>query len=80
MFSQIKDRKHIENYFHSVAKVMPRDGIGGLGESKTLVWGFVMAPHRLRALVFLALQPKHMLWVSNNSLNEMVLLSTQNIC
>ena len=26
MFSQIKDRKHIEQNFHSVAKVMPRGG------------------------------------------------------
>ena len=52
MFSQIKDRKHIEQNFHSVAKVMPRGGTAGmLGESKTLAWGFAMAPHRLRALV-----------------------------
>ena len=27
--SQIKDRKHIEQNFHSVAKVMPRDGTVG---------------------------------------------------
>ena len=27
--------------------------LGVLGESKTLEWGFAMAPHRLRALVFL---------------------------
>ena len=57
VFSQIIDRKHIEQNFHSVAKVIPRDGTrwcwggGGGGESKTLVWGFAMAPHRLRALV-----------------------------
>ena len=51
MFSQIKDRKHIEQNFYSVAKVMPRGGTGGAGESKTLAWGFAMAPHRLRALV-----------------------------
>ena len=52
MFSQIKDRKHIEQNFHSVARVMPR-GIdcGCWGESKTLMWGFAMAPHRLHALV-----------------------------
>ena len=50
MFSQIKDRKHIE---HSVARVMPRGGTWGcFGESKTLAWGFAMVPHRLRALVF----------------------------
>ena len=29
VFSQIKDRKHIEQNFHSVARVMPRGG-GGL--------------------------------------------------
>ena len=52
MFSQIKDRKHIEQNFHSVAKVMPRDGLGVLGESKTLAWGFAMAQHRLCALVY----------------------------
>ena len=51
VFSQIKDRKHIEQNFHSVAKVMPRGGTAGYwGESKTLAWGFAMAPHRLRAL------------------------------
>ena len=47
-----KDRKHIEQNFHSVARVMPRGGTCGcLGESKTLAWGFAMAPHQLRALV-----------------------------
>ena len=35
VFSQ-KDRKHIEQNFHSVARVMPRDGtLWVLGESKT---------------------------------------------
>ena len=29
VFSQIKDRKHIEQNFHSVAKVMPRGGTAG---------------------------------------------------
>ena len=29
----------------------PGVGLGVLGESKTLAWGFAMAPHRLRALV-----------------------------
>ena len=52
MISQIKDRKHTEQNFHSVARVMPRGGTCGCwGESKTLAWGFAMAPHRLRALV-----------------------------
>ena len=53
VFSQIKDRKHIEQNFHSVARVMPRGGTCGCwGESNILAWGFVMAPHRLRTLVF----------------------------
>ena len=52
MFSQLKDRKHIEQNFHFVAKVMPRGQTAGvLGESKTLAWGFAMVPHQLRALV-----------------------------
>ena len=52
VFSQIKDRKHIELNFNSVARVMPPDGTCGCwGESKTLAWGFAMVPHRLRALV-----------------------------
>ena len=56
MFSQIKDRKHIEQNFHSVAGTMRQGwdlGVpgGGGGGSKTLVWGFAMAPHRLRILV-----------------------------
>ena len=39
MFSQIKDRKHIEQNFHSVAKVMPRDGTGGAGGVKNFSVG-----------------------------------------
>ena len=51
VFSQIKDRKHIEQNFYSVAREMPRGGTWGCcGESKTLAWGFAMEPHRLRAL------------------------------
>ena len=45
VFSQIKDRKHIEQNFYSVAKVMSRGGTAGCwGESKTFAWGFAMAP------------------------------------
>ena len=50
-FLQIKDRKHIEQNFHSVAGVMPQGRLGGAGWSKTLAWGFAMAPHRLCILV-----------------------------
>ena len=39
MFSQIKDSKHIEQNFHSVAKVMPRDGTGGAGGVKNFSVG-----------------------------------------
>ena len=28
-------------------------GLGGAGGSKTLAWGFAMAPHRLRILVII---------------------------
>ena len=50
---KIKDRKHIEQNFHSVAGVMPQGwDLGMLGGLKTLAWGFAMAPHRLRILVF----------------------------
>ena len=54
-FLQIKDRKHIEQNFHSVAGVMPLGwDLGVLGWSKTLTWGFAMAPPRLRILVSLS--------------------------
>ena len=36
VFSQIKDRKHIEQNFDSVAKVMPRGGTSGCWGSKKL--------------------------------------------
>ena len=32
---------------------MPGEGLGVLGGSKTLAWGFVMAPHQLRLLVLI---------------------------
>ena len=52
-FLQIKDRKHIEQNFHSAARVMPQGwDLGMLGGSKTLAWRFAMAPHRRRILVF----------------------------
>ena len=34
VFSQIKDRKHIEQHFHSVARILPQGGTWGAGESK----------------------------------------------
>ena len=39
MFSQIKDQKHIEQNFHSVAKVMPRGGTAGAGGVKNFSMG-----------------------------------------
>ena len=52
VFLHIKDRKHIEQNFHSVVEVMPQGwDLGELVGSKTLAWGFAMAPHRLRILV-----------------------------
>ena len=39
MFSQIKDRKHIEWNFRSVAMVMPRVGLRGAGGVKNFSVG-----------------------------------------
>ena len=36
VFSQIKDRKHIEQNFHSVARVMPQGGTFGCWGSQKL--------------------------------------------
>ena len=45
-------RKYIEQNFYSVAGGhAPGVGLGGVGWSKTLAWGFAMAPHRLCILV-----------------------------
>ena len=53
MFSQIKDMKHIEQNFHSVACHAPGWDLGntGGGGVNNYAWGFAMAPHRLRVLV-----------------------------
>ena len=52
VFSRIKDRKHIKQNVHSVARIMPLGlDLGVLGEVKTLAWGFGMAPHRHSVLV-----------------------------
>ena len=39
VFSQIKDRKHIEQNFHSVGKVMPRGGTAVCGGVKNFSMG-----------------------------------------
>ena len=39
MFSQIKDKKHIEQNFHSVARVMARVGLRGAGGVKNCSMG-----------------------------------------
>ena len=44
MFSQIKDRKHIEQNFHSVARVMPGGGTSGAGRSKKFSVGICDGP------------------------------------
>ena len=51
MFSQIKDRKHIEQNFQSVAGVMPQGWDLGVPGVKNFSVGFAMAPHRLCILV-----------------------------
>ena len=74
VFSQMKDTKQIRRDFYSVAWFMPRVVTCGCwGESKTLVWGFAMAPHRLCTLVITYFEG-----AQKNI--EMVLLSTHNIC
>ena len=48
--------KKIENILNRIFILLPEScpGVGPVGArgSKTLAWGFAMAPHRLRALVF----------------------------
>ena len=52
VFSQVQDKKRIEQNFHSVTWAMPRDGTwGAVGVKKNFAWGFAMAPHRLRILI-----------------------------
>ena len=74
VFSQIKDRKHIEQNFHSVAGIMPQGWDLGCWGSKTLAWGFAMASHRLRVPGF---HLKRVVGTQKNHLNEKVLLSNQ---
>ena len=53
VFTQIKDKKHIEQnfYFYSVAGVMPQGwNLRCLRGSNTQAWVFSMALHRLRVL------------------------------
>ena len=50
MFSQIKDRKHIEQNFPSVVGVMPQGWDLGVRGPKTLTCGFAMAPLLLNIL------------------------------
>ena len=50
-FLQIKDRKHIEQNFHSVAGVMPQGWDLVVG-SKAFAWGFAMTHNRLCILVY----------------------------
>ena len=52
MPSQIKDRNHIEQNFHSVAWVMTQGlDLGVLDGQNLLALGFAMTPHRMRVLV-----------------------------
>ena len=39
VFSQIKDRKHVEQNFHSVARAIPRMGLVGAGGVKNFSMG-----------------------------------------
>ena len=54
MFSQIKDRKHIEQNFHPVAKVMPLVGTAGAGGVKNFSVGICDgAPSTARSSILL---------------------------
>ena len=49
VFSQIK----IENKLNRIFILLLGSCLGmGMGESKTIAWGFAMVPHRLSALVW----------------------------
>ena len=50
LFSQIKENI-LNRIFILLLGSCPRGGTWGAGGSKTLAWGFAMAPHRLRILV-----------------------------
>ena len=44
-----------KTYFILLPGSCPRGGTWGAGGSKTLAWGFAMAPHRLHVLVLIVL-------------------------
>ena len=78
-FLQIKDRKHIEQNFHSVAGVMPQGwDLGVRGGSKSLAWESAMAPHRLRILVFIIIRGTRHHLVEN--LRFCLCISFQTFC
>ena len=53
MFSQTKDKKHIEQNFHSVAGVMPKGWDLGVLGVKNISMGICDDAHRLHVLVLL---------------------------
>ena len=58
MFSHNKDRKNIEQNFHSVARVMPRGGTCGCGGVKNFSVGICDgAPLTARSSFYLLLSP-----------------------
>ena len=53
VFSQIKDRKHIEQNVSFCCRCHAAGvGLGVLRGSKTLAWGIAMAPYQLRVIVY----------------------------
>ena len=67
-FLLIKDRKHIEQNFHSAAGVMPQGwDLGVLGGSKTLAQGFVMAPPSITYSSFRFYIPAYTFGAQNDS-------------
>ena len=64
-----KDRKHIEQNFHSIAWVMSQGWDLGCWGSKTLAWGFAMAPPltaRSSLFVFFILRKEILLFTVNS--------------
>ena len=67
VFSQIKDRKHIEQNFYSVAKVMPHGGTAGCWGSQKLLRGDLRwPPSTARSSIHLKLQITTLKYFNNS--------------
>ena len=78
MFSQIKDRKHIEQNFYSVAKVMPPVGTGGAGGVKNFSVGICDgAPSTARSSLIICMQVlfTHLVYGDCSKIKMIILIS-----